>query len=102
MTLPLSPLEKARAARPDASDAELVRSLAAGIIADLDIDEPPVDVEMVASWLGIESIVIDDDLPVSGMLRQDGNGRFEILRSAGPSGVPAAERGLATSASSPC
>ncbi|HEY8548302.1 MAG TPA: ImmA/IrrE family metallo-endopeptidase [Acidimicrobiales bacterium] len=73
-----SRMEIARRAAPTLRDDQLVRSVAAGILDDLGVTEPPVDVEMVASYLGIDGIVVDDDLPASGCLRQRDDGRFEI------------------------
>ena len=74
----LSRMEIERRRVPAASEDELVRSVAAGIIDELGITEPPTDVEMVASWLGIDGVVVDHDLPASGCLLQRDDGVFEI------------------------
>lgn len=74
----LSRIEIARRRMPELTDGELVRSITSNVIATLGIEEPPVDMEMVASLLGIHKVVIDPVLPVSGCLLRRANGMFEI------------------------
>lgn len=74
----LSRLELARQTHPTATDPIRVRTVAAQVIEDLGVTEPPVDVEMVASSLGIASVTIDPDLPVAGCLLRRPDNQFEI------------------------
>src|SRR6266536_3111486 len=55
----LSLLEQARLEIPTASDAERVAILAQRVIAELDA-KPPIDLEMVASWQGVDKIDVAD------------------------------------------
>lgn len=83
----LSRLDFERLADPTASDADCVRSIAASLIDELGIREPPVDVEMVASLLDIGSVVEDAALPEAGCLICHRDGRFEIrVRGSDSSG----------------
>lgn len=78
----LSRLEIERRKAPGATEAELVQGIAAGVIDQLGITEPPVDVEMIASWLGIDRVVVDEQLDESGCLLRRDDGRFEIRVNA--------------------
>lgn len=84
--LKTSLLEQARSRRPGASNADCVREIAAQVITDLGVDEPPVDVELVASWLGIASIIEDDSLEQAGCLICDGDTVRILIRRADPPG----------------
>lgn len=74
----LSRLELERLRKPDASAAQCVRAVAAGVIDELGISAPPVDVEMVASMLDIAAVVADPSLPEAGCLICKQSGEFEI------------------------
>lgn len=74
----LSPYDLQRLARPDQAPSANARAVAAGVISDLGITGPPVDVEMVASFLDIARIVEDATLPVAGCLVCAPDGCFEI------------------------
>jgi hypothetical protein len=73
-----SRLELERARRPTATDADRVRTIAAELIDELGITQPPVDVEMVASMLDIANVVADPALVEAGCLFCAGDGEFEI------------------------
>lgn len=78
-------LETERGRRPGASVASAVRRIAADLIEQLGIDEPPVDVEMVASLLGIAEVIEDPLLPQSGCLvRVDGRLQVRVRQSDAP------------------
>src|SRR5690349_3174556 len=66
--MPTSLLEAERMRQPGAPDAECVRAIAAAVINELQIDEPPVDAAMVASWLGVANVVTDPSLLEAGCL----------------------------------
>ncbi len=70
-------LETERMRQPGVSDAVRVRAIAAQLIDELEIEEPPVDVKMVASRLSIPTITEDARLVESGCLICQG-GRLEI------------------------
>lgn len=63
----LSLLELERLRNPSASDARHVARIAADVIAEL-AEEPPISLEVVASYRGIRDIRLEDDLPVAGSL----------------------------------
>jgi hypothetical protein len=62
----LSLLEQARLEIPSASDAERVAIVAERLIAELDV-RPPIDLEIVASWQGVERIDVAE-IPWAGCL----------------------------------
>ena len=64
----LSLLDLVRLDTPGASDAACVDQVARNIVDELGISAPPVDVEMVASYLDVQRIVPDGRLDVSGCL----------------------------------
>jgi hypothetical protein len=74
----LSLLERARLEIPTASDAERVSILAQRLIAELDA-RPPIDLEMVASWQGVDKIDVAD-IPWAGCLINDGGRILMQLR----------------------
>jgi len=74
----LSLLEHARLEIPTATDAERVAILAQRMIDELDA-RPPIDLEMVASWQGIEKVDIAD-IPWAGCLINDGGRILMRLR----------------------
>src|SRR6266536_1577881 len=74
----LSLLEQARLEIPTASDAERVAILAQRVIAELDA-KPPIDLEMVASWQGVDKIDVAD-IPWAGCLINDGGRILMQLR----------------------
>ncbi len=74
----LSLLEQARLEIPAASDAERVAILARRVIAELDA-RPPIDLEMVASWQGVDRIDVAD-IPWAGCLINDGGHILMQLR----------------------
>lgn len=65
-------VEQERARHPGASNVDCVRQIATRVIDELGIDEPPIDVEMVASYLGIADITQDPQLVEAGCLICDG------------------------------
>jgi hypothetical protein len=75
----LSLLEQARLDIPTATDAERVAILAQRLIADLDA-RPPINLEMVASWQGVERIDVSD-IPWAGCLINDSGRILMKLRS---------------------
>lgn len=67
MTAPsLVDLERER--HPRLSERALVERVAGNVIAELGITVPPVDVAMVASYLDIARVVLDEDLDAAGCL----------------------------------
>lgn len=74
----LSLLEQARLEIPAASDAERVAILAQRVIAELDA-QPPIDLEMVASWQGVNKIEVAD-ISWAGCLINDGGRILMQLR----------------------
>lgn len=64
----LSLLETERARNSGVSDEACVRSIAERVIRELEIVEPPIDVKMVASFLGIKTITKDRQLAEAGCL----------------------------------
>jgi len=64
----LSRLDLARLDHPGRSDEALVRAIAADVIREVGIREPPVDLEMVASMLDIREVIEDPHLDVAGCL----------------------------------
>lgn len=74
----LSLLEQARLEIPAATDAERVAVLAERLIIDLEA-RPPIDLEMVASWQGVEKIDVTD-IPWAGCLINDGGQILMKLR----------------------
>jgi hypothetical protein len=80
-----SRLGLARALRPKASEVDLVRQVAGDLLDELGIPRPPVNVERVASLLGIASVRVDPALDVAGCLVCDRHGDFEIrVRATDP------------------
>lgn len=75
----LSLLEQARIDVPDVSDEERVALLAARLIEELDA-KPPISLEMIASWQGVEKIEVAD-IPWAGCLINDGGRVLMKLRS---------------------
>ncbi len=75
----LSLLEQARIDVPDVSDEERVALLASRLIEELDA-EPPISLEMIASWQGVEKIEVAD-IPWAGCLINDGGRVLMKLRS---------------------
>ena len=63
----LSLLEEARDRYPDATDDERIEAISAETISELGL-EPPIDLEIVASYHGISEIRVVDPLPVAGVL----------------------------------
>src|SRR5205809_6120373 len=78
----LSLLEQARLEIPAASDAERVAILAQRVIAELDA-KPPINLEMVASWQGVDKIDVAE-IPFAGCLINDG-GRILVQLRRGDS-----------------
>ena len=70
-------LETERARRPGASDAACVGAIADRIIEELEVAEPPVDLDMLTSYLGVRKIQPDRRLLEAGCLTCDGD-RLEI------------------------
>src|SRR5688572_3576553 len=66
----LSLLEQARIEVPDLTDAGRIALLARRLIDELDA-KPPVKLDLIASWQGIEKIEVVD-LPCAGCLITDG------------------------------
>lgn len=64
----LSRFELERLAHPERSEAACVRAVAARVIDELGITNPPVNVGMVASLLDIGEIIRDKQLDVAGCL----------------------------------
>lgn len=64
----LSRLEIARVTNPSATTAQCVVAVAEQVLDELELREPPVDVEMLASLLGIHAVVADWDLDAAGCL----------------------------------
>lgn len=64
----LSLLDLERLENPGANEVECVRRIAHGVIRDLGITEPPVDVRMVASFLDIGRVRLDHSLDAAGCL----------------------------------
>lgn len=84
MTSLLSHFELERLAHPERSDKESVRAIAAGLIAELGITEPPIRVEMVASYLDVRSIDTVPGLDAAGCLVCDGQAaRIQVRASDG-------------------
>jgi hypothetical protein len=75
----LSLLEQARIDVPDVSDDERVALLATRLIEELDA-KPPINLEMIASWQGVEKIEVAD-IPWAGCLINDGGRVLMKLRS---------------------
>lgn len=73
----MSLLETERTRQPGASDGACVRAIAARVIGELEIVEPPVDVEMIASYLGVNEVILDDQLVEAGCLACLGS-RLEV------------------------
>ena len=86
MTSLLSLLDLERARSPGAPDHACVTAIAARVIDELGIREPPVDVDMVASWLDISSVTEDWDLDVSGCLIPAQAGAHVLVRARDPRG----------------
>src|SRR4051794_17916060 len=76
----LSLLEQARLEAPELSDRERVAALAGELIEQLEA-RPPIDLEMIASWQGVEKIELDD-IPWAGCLINDGGHVLMKLRRA--------------------
>jgi hypothetical protein len=74
----LSLLEQARLEAPQLSDEERVAVLAAELIEQLEA-RPPINLEMIASWQGVEKIEVDD-IPWAGCLINDGGHVLMKLR----------------------
>jgi hypothetical protein len=66
-TAPLSRLEEWRLGRPGAADREIIAAGAAQLAAELDL-RPPIDVDLVASSLGIDAVIRDPALDSAGCL----------------------------------
>lgn len=82
----LSHLEEARARNPGLPDVDCVGVIARDLIRELDVREPPVDLEMLSSLLGIHEVVPDPALDVAGCLICRA-GRIEIrVRAADSKG----------------
>ncbi|MGE3795251.1 MAG: ImmA/IrrE family metallo-endopeptidase [Dehalococcoidia bacterium] len=77
----LSLLEIQRALDPGASDAARVAAIAAGVIAELG-EEPPVSLEVVASYRDIRVIRTEPDLPCAGSLTPEPRGLVIRLRAS--------------------
>src|SRR5687768_518731 len=73
----LSHLDQTRARNPGLPDVDCVGLIARDLILELDIREPPVDLDMLVSLLGISEVVRDQNLGVAGCLLCRG-GRLEI------------------------
>src|SRR4051794_34047231 len=78
----LSLLEQARIEAPDVSDDVRVTRLAAGLIEELEL-EPPINLEMIASWQGVDRIELAD-IPWAGCLIND-DGRLLMKLRRGDS-----------------
>jgi hypothetical protein len=76
----LSLLEIQRARDPGASDASHVARIAAYVIADLG-EEPPVSLEVVASYRDIRDIRVEPDLPYAGSLTPEPTGLVLRIRA---------------------
>jgi hypothetical protein len=76
----LSLLERARLASPDGSDPEHMERIAAQTISELG-QEPPVDLDVVASYRDIAEIRVEQ-LPVSGALGPEDGHLVMHLRSS--------------------
>jgi hypothetical protein len=76
----LSLLESARVRQPELSDARHIEEIAARILADLD-EKPPVDLDVVASYLGIGEIR-RVPLPMSGCLAPNDDRLVMLLNQA--------------------
>jgi hypothetical protein len=81
VTTRVSLLDAERARRPEASDAACIEAITARLLGDLDVDVPPVDVEMVASALGIAEIRHEVTLVESGCLINDSGRLLVCLRA---------------------
>lgn len=81
----LSRLEIERALRPDINDGERVRRIAADLVDELGVTAPPVNLEMIASMVGIATVTVDAALTVAGCLVCDTSGAFEIRVRGGDS-----------------
>lgn len=80
----LSLLEMERLRCPDASDEECVRAVAADLVDQLGISEPPVDVAMVASMLDVAEVRPDWELDVAGCLICNGSTAEIRVRGTDP------------------
>lgn len=80
----LSLLEMERLRCPDASDEECVRAVAANLVDELGISEPPVDVAMVASMLDVAEVQLDWELDVAGCLVCNGSTAEIRVRGTDP------------------
>jgi len=77
-------LEAEWAGQPTASDAACVEAIAARLLQQCGVDEPPVDVELIASALGIGEIDYDIGMVESGCLIPQ-QGRLRVrLRATDP------------------
>lgn len=84
MATPLSFLEREQLLQPSVSDASCVKSIAARIIDDLGIRNPPISAGMLASSLGVDRVVPMRGMAETGYLSvQEGN--VEIGVRAGDS-----------------
>ncbi len=81
MTTRVSLLDAERRRRPGVSDAACVEVIAARLLVELDVDAPPVDVELVASALGIAEIRYEIELVESGCLIADSGRLLVCLRA---------------------
>lgn len=82
-----SPLEARRARHPRIADADLIRGLCRELIAETGV-EPPVPVEILASFRGIRDVV-SADIESAGMLSRE-DGQFIVrVRASDP---PARQR----------
>jgi Zn-dependent peptidase ImmA (M78 family) len=80
----LSLLERERLARPAESDESRVRAIAARMIKEAGIDEPPVNVALVASLLDIGDIIHASELDVPGCLLPGLKGSTILVRAEDP------------------
>lgn len=67
----LSQFEQCRRQHPGATDEDCVRQLAAGIIEELAL-EPPIDLDVVASFQGVARVEVED-IPWAGCLTTEGD-----------------------------
>lgn len=80
----LSLLEMERLARPGATDRACIRAVAAGLIDELGVGEPPIDVAMVASALDIQRVVPDHQMAAAGCLIPRSQGTEVRVRASDP------------------
>jgi hypothetical protein len=78
----LSLLEQARIDVPHVTDEERVALLAAELIEEMGAN-PPIDLEMIASWQGVAKIEVEE-IPWAGCLINDGGQVVMKLRSSDP------------------